>query len=144
MLSILALHLAVQKIEISTQKARIRRFRSEVSAARLLTKYIQYCIKIDFKPQQRARNQIGSTKSRLILAIKLSCLAILVSLCAKVVAAQGNSGYLVMEEIIVTAEKREASIQDVGIAVSALDESAVERLNARDIRDLQALIPNLP
>ncbi|MCC5874248.1 MAG: TonB-dependent receptor [Gammaproteobacteria bacterium] len=49
---------------------------------------------------------------------------------------------LVIEEIIVTAERREVSIQDVGIAVSALDQAAIERLNARDIRDLEGLVPN--
>ncbi len=50
---------------------------------------------------------------------------------------------LEIEEIIVTAEKREANIQDVGIAVSALDVTAIERLNARDLRDLQGIVPNL-
>lgn len=48
-----------------------------------------------------------------------------------------------LEEIVVTAERREASIQDVGIAVSALDMAAIERLNARDLRDLQGIVPNL-
>ena len=47
-----------------------------------------------------------------------------------------------IEEIIVTAERRAVSIQDVGIAVSAFDQEAIERLNARDIRDLEGLIPN--
>lgn len=50
---------------------------------------------------------------------------------------------LAIEEVVVTAERREESIQDVGVAVSALDASAIERLNARDIRDLQGVIPNL-
>jgi len=60
------------------------------------------------------------------------------TLCASASAAE-----LAIEEVIVTAEKREANIQDVGIAVSALDQAAVERLNARDLRDLQAIIPNM-
>jgi iron complex outermembrane receptor protein len=59
---------------------------------------------------------------------------------AQSVAAESS---LAIEEVIVTAEKREASIQDVGLAVSALDLTAIERLNARDIRDLQGIIPNL-
>ncbi|MFM7119980.1 MAG: TonB-dependent receptor, partial [Gammaproteobacteria bacterium] len=53
------------------------------------------------------------------------------------------SGTLAIEEVIVTAERREESVQDVGVAVSALDASSIERLNARDIRDLTGIIPNL-
>ena len=65
-------------------------------------------------------------------------LAALAAAIATTAAAQGP----VIEEIIVTAERREVSIQDVGIAVTALDQAAIERLNARDIRDLEGLIPN--
>lgn len=48
-----------------------------------------------------------------------------------------------LDEIIITAQKREESAQSVGVAVSAFGLEAVERLNARDIRDLAALVPNL-
>lgn len=48
-----------------------------------------------------------------------------------------------LREIVVTAQRREEQIQDVPIAVTAVDEVAIERLNARDIRDLTAAVPNL-
>lgn len=48
-----------------------------------------------------------------------------------------------LEDIVVTAEKRSASVQSVGIAITALDEAAVERLNARDLTTLTGTVPNL-
>jgi iron complex outermembrane receptor protein len=48
-----------------------------------------------------------------------------------------------LETIIVTAQRRAQAVQDVPIAVSALDQVAIERLNARDIRDLTGAVPNL-
>jgi iron complex outermembrane receptor protein len=48
-----------------------------------------------------------------------------------------------LDTIIVTAQKRAQAVQDVPIAVSAFDQAAVERLNARDIRDLTGVVPNL-
>jgi len=49
----------------------------------------------------------------------------------------------VLEEITVTAQRREQSLQDVPIAISVLGSSDIERLNAADVRDLQFATPNL-
>jgi iron complex outermembrane receptor protein len=48
----------------------------------------------------------------------------------------------VLEEITVTARKREESMQDVGLAVSALSETEIQRQFARDIQDLANISPN--
>ncbi|MEO1079491.1 MAG: TonB-dependent receptor [Pseudomonadota bacterium] len=48
-----------------------------------------------------------------------------------------------LEEVVVTAQKREESKQDVGISVSALDAKAIERTFARDIQEIESLSPNL-
>jgi iron complex outermembrane receptor protein len=56
-----------------------------------------------------------------------------------VVLAQGA----VLEEITVTARKREESMQDVGLAVSALSETEIQRQFARDIQDLANIAPNV-
>ncbi|MBL8558837.1 MAG: TonB-dependent receptor [Hyphomonadaceae bacterium] len=56
--------------------------------------------------------------------------------------AQQQEQGRVTDEIVVTAEKREASIQDVPIAISAFDESRLERLQLNDAQDLQLAIPN--
>jgi iron complex outermembrane recepter protein len=66
-------------------------------------------------------------------------------LCATALAlpAPALAQSLELDTIIVTAQKREQAVQDVPIAVSAFDQAAVERLNARDIRDLTGVVPNL-
>ena len=48
-----------------------------------------------------------------------------------------------LEEIVVTARKREESMQDVGVAVSALSQTEIDRAFARTIQDLAGMSPNL-
>lgn len=48
-----------------------------------------------------------------------------------------------IEEIVVTARKREENIQDVGLSVSALGPQEIEDNFARDMRDLVYVSPNL-
>ena len=48
-----------------------------------------------------------------------------------------------IEEIVVTAQKRDQSLQDVPLAITALSSSDIERLNASDVRDLQFATPNM-
>ena len=48
-----------------------------------------------------------------------------------------------LEEVLVTAERREASVQDVPIAVSAYSEEMIERLQIDDTLDLINVVPNL-
>ncbi len=56
--------------------------------------------------------------------------------------AQDQDSGRVTDEIVVTAEKREASIQDVPIAISAFDEDKLDRLQINDAQDLLLAIPN--
>ena len=46
-----------------------------------------------------------------------------------------------IEEVIVTAERREASIQDTAISITAFDSNLIEALNLRNQEDLQNYIP---
>ena len=48
-----------------------------------------------------------------------------------------------IEEIIVTANKREQSIQDVSTSITALDEAAIERAGIIDITGLETVVPGL-
>ncbi|WKD48269.1 TonB-dependent receptor [Microbulbifer spongiae] len=48
----------------------------------------------------------------------------------------------VLEEIIVTAQKRQQSLQEVPVAVSAFDEDALQQNGVTDVTDLQKLAPN--
>jgi len=54
-------------------------------------------------------------------------------------AAKGDS----LEEIMVTARKREENIQDVAIAMTALSQTEIDRTFARDLKDLSSISPNL-
>ena len=48
-----------------------------------------------------------------------------------------------LEDIVVTAQKREQNLQDVPVAISAIGAAKIERLNIRDTRDLSGLAPNV-
>ena len=50
---------------------------------------------------------------------------------------------LVLEEIVVTAERREGSLQDVPLAVSAFDANEIERRQAFNVKDVVNNVPNL-
>src|SRR5262245_19434064 len=54
-------------------------------------------------------------------------------------AAEGGG----LEEVVVTAQKREESIQDVPIAVTALTGDALEQQKIVDLRSLGNTIPNV-
>ena len=47
-----------------------------------------------------------------------------------------------IEEVVVTAQKREENMQDVPISMSAMDESAIEKAFARDLLDVAGMSPN--
>ena len=57
------------------------------------------------------------------------------------VHAQDDSDFYI-EEIVVTAQKREQGLQDVPIAVSAFSADSLDRLNIDDALDIQYEIPN--
>jgi iron complex outermembrane recepter protein len=58
-------------------------------------------------------------------------------------APQSGGSAAVLETIVVTAEKREASLKDVPMSVTALGGEALEELQARDFADYAALVPGL-
>ncbi|MFN3231329.1 MAG: TonB-dependent receptor [Alphaproteobacteria bacterium] len=74
---------------------------------------------------------------------RLVALSALAAVTAAPVAAQEDGGKLSIDTVITTAEKREESAQTVGVSVTALDEKAIENLNARTITDLVGLVPNM-
>ena len=56
---------------------------------------------------------------------------------------QGPDPALVLEEVIVTATKREASLQDVAVAVTALDADSIQDAQLQTAEDLTFLVPSL-
>lgn len=73
--------------------------------------------------------------------IILPAMFFIASLSGVAIAEQSSS--LQIEEIIVTAEKREQSIQDVPISMSALDEGTLEKYGIDELEDFEAKIPNV-
>lgn len=67
--------------------------------------------------------------------------AALVSLLTSGILYAQNSGQL--DEIVVTAEKREASLQDVPIAITAVDGKTLDNLAIDDMMDLYVQTPGL-
>ena len=75
-------------------------------------------------------------------ALSVAIVASLASLAATPLA-QAQDGALMLEEVVVSARKRSEDLQDVGLSVSALTETEINRTFARDIRDLAFISPNL-
>ncbi len=65
-------------------------------------------------------------------------------LSASVVAASTLAGAAwAQDEIIVTATKREQTLQEVPVAVSVVDDQLIEQTQINDIIDLQSVVPSL-
>ena len=58
-------------------------------------------------------------------------------------AQSGKGGDGVLEEVTVTAERKEESLQTVPISVTALSETALEQRQVTEARDLQRYVPSL-
>jgi iron complex outermembrane receptor protein len=58
------------------------------------------------------------------------------------VPAFAQSQELMLEEVIVTATKRERSLQDVPISVAALTGETINNMNIRNLEDLATYVPN--
>ena len=49
----------------------------------------------------------------------------------------------VLEEVVVTAQKTEKSLQDTPIAVTAVTAGTIQDLNIKNVVDLQGIAPNV-
>ena len=75
-------------------------------------------------------------------------LAVALGLCAPLAYAQETPADAQAEQgtldaIVVTARKREETLQDVPVAVTAFTADNLDRLNVEDLSDLDAQVPNL-
>lgn len=60
-----------------------------------------------------------------------------------VLGAEAQQQLQVLEEVIVTAQKREESLQDIGIAITALSDDRLVDAQVNNIMDLQTLTPGM-
>src|SRR5688500_14458122 len=89
---------------------------------------------------------MGTTKKLLAAAIAAALFATLpLTALAQGAAVEDEEGADAAElsEITVTARRREETLQEVPVAVTAFTETAVEELNIEDLGDLDAFVPNL-
>ena len=78
-------------------------------------------------------------KRRLPQAIALCVGLSAGALSSSLVHAEG----VALEEVVVTAQKREQNLQDVPVAVTAFDASALENAGVQDVTELQKSAPNV-
>ena len=83
----------------------------------------------------RTLNLLGETMKKFLF------LLIATGLILPVFAQEEEEARGAIEEVIVTAELREASIMDTAISITAFDQSLIETLNLRNQEDLQNFIP---
>lgn len=69
--------------------------------------------------------------------------ALLLVLCATAAYGQQQGSGLVLEEVVVTATKREQSLQDVSVAVTALSAEDIRNAQITSSEDLTFLVPSL-
>ena len=80
------------------------------------------------------------------LITKASILLIIVvplALPANAFAQDDSRGDFALEEIIVTAQRREQNLQDIGISVTALDRDAIDRAGITDISRIELVTPGV-
>jgi outer membrane receptor protein involved in Fe transport len=82
-----------------------------------------------------------STLSRALLIALVGLAQVPVALAQDSGAAEDEPGTL--DQIIVTAQKREEALQDVPVVVTALSETMLEDNGVRDIKDLATIVPGL-
>lgn len=81
-----------------------------------------------------------ASKIALALAAGVSALAIISPVLAQESPAPDGAG---LDEIVVTAQKREQNLQDVPVAISAISQAKIEQLDIRDARDISGLAPSV-
>ncbi len=83
---------------------------------------------------------------RTLAATALSSVVLSMTIQAQTTAGSatdtGASAAAGLEEIVVTAQRRESNLQTTPIAVTSVDAQAIENLNARSLQDVALLIPN--
>ncbi|WP_374529764.1 TonB-dependent receptor [Novosphingobium sp.] len=83
-----------------------------------------------------------NSTSRAVARLFLGASLIAVAAPALAQEAEENQGSG-LDEIVVTAQKREQNLQDVPLAISAISAEKVEKLGISDSRDLSGMAPNV-
>lgn len=88
--------------------------------------------------------KIDSYRGRIIFGVQLAVLAAITFVPVRLFAQSANIGSSGdLEEITVTATRRESALRDAPVAVSAFSGQELESRHLTNIDDLSALVPNL-
>ena len=80
----------------------------------------------------------------MIRIINLSCLGMLICLAGETIAAAADSDdTTTLQEITVTAQKREQNLQTVGTSITAFDGAALEKLGITDVTAIANQTPGM-
>ncbi len=82
-------------------------------------------------------------KSMLFAGTAIASLALSTGVAAQDQDQDRGNASFVVEEVVVTAQKRESTLLETPIAVTAIAGAEVSRAQARDIRDIETLVPSL-
>jgi outer membrane receptor protein involved in Fe transport len=82
---------------------------------------------------------IKSSNIQSKLAVSLCPLALAISLQTS--AQEDSSGLTFLEEVIVTAQKRAQSVNDIGMSITAVNGDELEQLGVTDTSDLSFVVP---
>ncbi|MBW2368997.1 MAG: TonB-dependent receptor, partial [Deltaproteobacteria bacterium] len=79
------------------------------------------------------------------LAVTIALMIAIVGVFVSQALAEEEESFddFMLEEVVVTAQKREENLQDVPISITALSERRLEQLIAKDISDVEHFAPNL-
>ena len=83
----------------------------------------------------------GARRALMLAGVSAAVLAALPAVAQE--APQATEQASTLDEVVVTARRREERLQDVPVAVTALSSEALENLQASDIGALQGAVPNL-
>jgi iron complex outermembrane receptor protein len=78
-----------------------------------------------------------------ILLKALPPVAVPAALALTVAAPSWSQGAGMLEEVVVTATKRQQTLQEIPVAVSVVTAQSIEQSQVLDIKDLQTLVPSL-
>jgi len=91
-----------------------------------------------------ARPQCGSRrKDRHHLGTAVALLALATAGDIPLAVAQGGTGPVMLEEVLVTARRREESLQEIPVAVSALNENYLREQNITELNQIGTHVPSL-
>ena len=91
-------------------------------------------------PHRRTGAHAGSACGAVVLAASMLTLPAVMLLASQAVMAQQER---VLEEIIVTARKREESLLEIPESVATLSGTLIEQTNIRQLKDISLLVSNL-